>query len=227
MTTSRRTPPRDAAPKAGAPRTAARPQPHPRTTYHHGDLPAALRDAARRLVAERGPDGFTLREAARAVGVDHAAVYRHFADKRALLAALAEDGFHELAAVLRAAVGDGDAATRLGRVAAAYVRFALDDPARFRLVSGPRLNEDGRHPSLERALGAAVDVFLGAVQEGMARGEIQAGAARDAAFAVLTMAHGFADLVLVRRIKARSTAAAVGYFETLVAPLLAGLRRAG
>src|SRR5262245_1806188 len=64
-----------------------------RSRYHHGDLPRALRDAATRLIAERGADGFTLREAARLVGVDHAAAYRHFADKRALLAAIAEDGY--------------------------------------------------------------------------------------------------------------------------------------
>jgi AcrR family transcriptional regulator len=74
-----------------------------RSTYHHGDLPRALRDAARRLVAEHGPEGFTLREAARDVGVSHAAAYRHFADKRALLAAVCEDGYRALATTLRAA----------------------------------------------------------------------------------------------------------------------------
>ena len=133
-----------------------------RTTYHHGDLPRALRAAASRLVAEHGPEGFTLREAARDVGVSHAAAYRHFADKRALLAAVCEDGYHALAATLRAANRrhpSDDAATRIRRLGAVFVRFALDDPPRFHLMFGPRLNLDGRFPALD----AATDETLAAV----------------------------------------------------------------
>ena len=58
-------------------------------TYHHGALPAALMEVAKELIAERGLDGFTLREVARRVGVTHVAAYRHYADRRALLAAVA------------------------------------------------------------------------------------------------------------------------------------------
>src|SRR5690349_16233121 len=62
-----------------------------RATFHHGDLRRALIEAALGLVDEG--DNFTLREAARRVGVNHRAVYHHFADKRALLVAVAIDGW--------------------------------------------------------------------------------------------------------------------------------------
>ncbi|HEY6106105.1 MAG TPA: helix-turn-helix domain-containing protein, partial [Anaeromyxobacteraceae bacterium] len=63
-----------------------------RVSYHHGDLRHALVEAAVRLVAERGVQGFSLREAAREVSVSPAAAYRHFEDKAALLGAVALDG---------------------------------------------------------------------------------------------------------------------------------------
>jgi AcrR family transcriptional regulator len=132
-----------------------------RSTYHHGDLPRALRDAATRLLAERGSDGLTLREAARLVGVNHAAAYRHFTDKRALLAAVAEEGYAKLARDMRDAdVGKGaNMAERLRRIGTAFVAFARADPALFALMTGPRLNEDGRFPSLERALREGVEAL--------------------------------------------------------------------
>jgi len=75
-----------------------------RGKYHHGDLRRALLDAALELVNELGPSGITLREAARRAGVTHAAPYRHFADKGALLAAVAEQGFVQLLAAIDGAI---------------------------------------------------------------------------------------------------------------------------
>src|SRR5215813_10430287 len=72
-----------------------------RTAYHHGDLRRALLDATLRLVEEHGPQGFTLRAAARAAGVSPGAPYHHFADKDALLAAVAEEGFELFGDALR------------------------------------------------------------------------------------------------------------------------------
>ena len=74
-----------------------------RQSYHHGDLKRALTSAALSLVAEKGPKGFTLTEAARRAGVSAAAPYRHFADKAELLAAVAEQGFLALHVALGAA----------------------------------------------------------------------------------------------------------------------------
>ena len=97
--------------------------------YHHGDLRAALLEVGLRLLAERDVEGVSLREMARGVGVSATSVYRHFPDKAALMRALALEGLDRLAVAQRdAASGKEGAAGR------AYVRFALANPALFRLI---------------------------------------------------------------------------------------------
>jgi AcrR family transcriptional regulator len=196
-----------------------------RATYHHGDLPRALRDAATRLLAERGGEGLTLREAARVVGVNHAAAYRHFADKRALLAAVAEDGFAKLAREMHGAdTKSADPGERLRRIGTAYVAFARADPALFALMTGPRLNEDGRFPSLERALRDGVEALEAPIRDGQAAGLLREGSIEPIALGVLMLIHGYAHLVLTRRV--RVTPARIGeYLGTLLEPFLRGLRR--
>lgn len=104
-----------------------------RRNYHHGDLKRALRKAARQLIADKGPSGFTIAEAARAVGVTPSAMYRHFADRDALLADVALEGFRDFADRLEAAWADPrltplQALDALGR---AYLAFAAEEPAAF------------------------------------------------------------------------------------------------
>jgi len=103
--------------------------------YHHGDLRAALVQEGLALLEARKSDDIGLREVARAVGVSATAVYRHFPDKAALLQALAAEGLARLATAQKAAfekAGGGKAGFwATGR---AYVQFALDNPALFRLV---------------------------------------------------------------------------------------------
>lgn len=104
-------------------------------SYHHGDLRSALVTAG--LAAMEGPDGATLslRNLARTVGVSPTAVYRHFPDKRALLAALAEEGLRQLGeAQARAAQAAGGGAAGFSASGRTYVRFALAHPALFRLM---------------------------------------------------------------------------------------------
>lgn len=198
-----------------------------RASYHHGDLRRALLRAARALVTRVGPDAFTLREAARACGVDHAAAYRHFRDKRALLAALAEEAFAELAHAIESDPGrtpNRDPGERLQRLGAIYVAFGLANPTRYRLMFGPRLNEDGRFPALEAAIARLLAAAVADVESGIADGSFAARNARDAALAVWSMAHGYVDAVLRRRIRVRSRDAALGHFATLLAPFVSGLR---
>jgi AcrR family transcriptional regulator len=120
-----------------------------RTTYHHGNLPEALLAASERLIERRGIAGFSLREAARQVGVDPASSYRHFRDRDAVLTELARRGFGALAAAMeRALVDAGDApAARLEALGCTYVGFALERPATFRAMFGPTGREarDPRH----------------------------------------------------------------------------------
>ena len=109
--------------------------------YHHGDLKRALLDAARVLAAQRGIDGFTLREVARQAGVSHAAPYHHFRDKAALVEALGMESYAALAEALRRARDHAKSlgAERLCDLGVAYVRFAVESPAEFRLMNRPEL----------------------------------------------------------------------------------------
>ncbi|MGX1673308.1 TetR/AcrR family transcriptional regulator [Streptomyces sp. NPDC055400] len=98
--------------------------------HHHGDLRNSLLRASLELVGERGPHGFTLAEASRRAGVSVAAPYKHFADRDALLAELAAQGYREQRNRFAAAVnGIEDPAEQLASFAAAYVRFAAEEPA--------------------------------------------------------------------------------------------------
>ena len=194
--------------------------------YHHGDLARALVEAALQHIKREGVEAFTLREAARSLGVTHAAAYRHFADKRALLATIAEEGYRVLAGDLReAAQTDGDAIARLTAIGRAYVRFAFREPARFRVMFGPRLNFDRRFPALEAETQRAFQILLDAIAAGQRSGELIDGVARDLAFTLWTSAHGFAALVLHRKIIVRSAARAESYYVEIAGPLLTGLRK--
>jgi AcrR family transcriptional regulator len=105
--------------------------------YHHGHLRATLLAEAERTLSEDGIQALSLRELARRAGVSHAAPRRHFADRQALLDALAEAGFTRLADQVRAAIddaADGDYPARLRAAAAAYVRFATRDAALTELM---------------------------------------------------------------------------------------------
>jgi len=106
-----------------------------RKRYHHGDLRAALVDAGLVLLADRNADELSLRELAREVGVSATAVYRHFPDKHALMSALAAEGLHQLSVAQHAASdAAGGGLAGFNATGRAYVRFALANPALFRLI---------------------------------------------------------------------------------------------
>ncbi|QLJ02756.1 TetR/AcrR family transcriptional regulator [Streptomyces sp. NEAU-sy36] len=103
-------------------------------TYHHGDLRAACLRAARELLEEDGSAGLSLRAVARRAGVSATAPYRHYADRDALVSAVAAQGYRELAEHLAAAHPSPTTSDELAAVAVAYVRFALERPALFRVM---------------------------------------------------------------------------------------------
>ncbi|MFC6937680.1 TetR/AcrR family transcriptional regulator [Actinomadura yumaensis] len=102
--------------------------------YHHGDLRAACLQAARELLEEDGSAALSLRAVARRAGVSATAPYRHYADRDALVSAVAAQGYRELAEHLAAAHPSPESPEDLAAVAVAYVRFALDHPALFRVM---------------------------------------------------------------------------------------------
>ena len=112
----------------------------PRSSYHHGDLPNALTDAATEMARAGGPDAVVLRAAARAAGVSAAAAYRHFADHGELLHAVRLRALNALADAMRASLEEGEpladpaeeSIRRLRALGRAYLDFALNDPGLFR-----------------------------------------------------------------------------------------------
>ena len=152
------------------------------STYHHGDLRPALLRSAARLLEKEGPGALSLRAVARRAGVSHAAPYRHFADREALLAALAAEGFRRLGEALAPASGRA--------MGEAYVRFALDHPQLFRLMFGGHLGF-ARHRELAQAAGRPYQALLAAFRAQPAIADPQTAAA-----AAWSLVHGLAHLLL-------------------------------
>lgn len=196
-----------------------------RASYHHGDLSNALVRAAIDLISKGNSEQITLREVSRRVGVNHRAVYRHFADLTALLAAVAEQGYRELLVTLANSVKDfpsKSAARRMEALGVAYVAFALDHPAHYRIMFGRRLNEDGRFPVLEGLAMNAYSLLEAEFEAGVRNKEFRDRPRRELVFGFWSLTHGFAQLALVRRIKVKRTLVEA-YVRTIVAPFVAGL----
>lgn len=198
-----------------------------RASYHHGNLRQALVEAALDLIAEVGPGGFTLREAARKAGVTHAAPYRHFAGKSDLLAAVAEEGHRALHAAMTAALapaGD-DPVAALRALGLAYVRHAVEHPAHFRVMFGPEVADKTAHPGL----GAAERGTFGLLHDTIARcqdaGVLRAGDREPMAIALWSLVHGLAALLVAGQVEGgrRWTAATEATARAVTASILDGL----
>ena len=138
--------------------------------YHHGNLRAALLARAVEVVDERGAADLSLRELARDVGVSHAAPRRHFADRQALLDALAVEGFDRLGEDLRAAVDRAGSAfdARLEELARAYLAFATHHAALLELMwaAKRRQESDALHAAANHSLATMLDVIADAQASG-------------------------------------------------------------
>lgn len=171
-----------------------------REAYHHGALREALIEATEALLAERGAEGFSLREVARRSGVSPAAPAHHFGDAEGLLTAVATLAFDGLAAALRAGNerGGSDPVARLREQGLGYVGFALRHPGRFGLMFRAGAGGARRDEALERSARAAFSVL----EEGV-RLLLDVPAPRplspahwQALLATWSVVHGFAHLAL-------------------------------
>ncbi len=124
-------------------------------SYHHGDARTALIDVATQLLITKGAAKLSMREAARLVGIDPAACYRHFRDKNALLIAIAQIGFLQLSnKMLTDAPKTLEAESRVIALGHAYIDFAINQPEHFRLMFGgsglPSLSPKLRSPDIKQ-----------------------------------------------------------------------------
>jgi AcrR family transcriptional regulator len=169
-----------------------------RRGYHHGRLKDALIEAARNLIEQRGPQGFSLTEAARLVGVTPAAPYRHFSDREALMGEVARRGFDLFNARLRAAwnAGRPDPETAFVRMGRAYLDFARLEPGYYRSMF-TRV-QDFAAPEGSGAPAAAGESFavLNEAAEALLRGRRPGADAARLALEVWALSHGVATLMV-------------------------------
>lgn len=164
--------------------------------YHHGDLRRALISAGMALLAEEGATALDLRKVARKAGVSHAAPYRHFEDKRELLAAIAEEGFMKLTEQISAAVSASAPETRLLALAHAYIGFALSEPALAREMFSGLTIDRMAYPSLHAASKVAFNLLLDVVQAQQAAGYLVQDDPEKLVLVIWSMIHGLAMLLL-------------------------------
>jgi AcrR family transcriptional regulator len=151
------------------------------------------------LIRERGVEGFTLREVARRAGVSHNAPYHHFRDRSALVAALVVDGFADLTASLEraGARAGGDELARIRALGRAYVRFARDDPERFKLLWRPDMREGADLAEIEAAGERSYEPLLSALRAGREAGAVDDAVPLDAqGLAAWSTVHGLALLLI-------------------------------
>ena len=174
-----------------------------RASYHHGDLPNALADAATDMARAGGPDAVVLRAAARAAGVSAAAAYRHFADHDELLAVVRRRALDALEAAMRQSLDSvtplpdsaQESVQRLRALGLAYIRFALTDPGLFRTAfcrpNKPR--PDAAHPT---AANGPYALLSGVLDELVEHGVLDPGRRAGAEIPAWASVHGLATLLL-------------------------------
>jgi AcrR family transcriptional regulator len=162
-------------------------------------LPRTLFDAALRIVETQGTGALTLRAVARLAGVSQAAPYRHFANKEAILAAVAEEGFRSLMIAMRQTIeacGDVPVA-RLRAVGIGYVTFATSHPSHFRVMFGRDMADRSAFPTLRQVasdtLGVVVDAIADCQRAGLVRSEEPAA---DLAVTAWSTVHGLSALLV-------------------------------
>lgn len=166
-------------------------------TYHHGDLRSALLSCALALLEQEGPEALSLRRLARTVGVSPMAPYHHFADRDALLAAVAVIGFERLQQrKIESERAHGSARDTLAAGAANYVRFILDNPNLYRLMKGPVLANQSQYPELHRAAVAPVRTLLTVLSRLRAEHGLSSLPEEEAAQMLWGLAHGIGTLAL-------------------------------
>jgi len=187
----------------------------PDRPYHHGDLAPSLRQAAREILEEEGLAALSLRLVARRAGVSHAAPYRHYASREALLADVAVEGLAELRGeIAQAAAVPAERGETIVRIGSAYMRFAVRHAGLLRLMFGSQLPNRTAFPGLTEATAAIGEEI------GRAIGDSAAGLA---AWATI---HGLAMLILENVIDLGQTQAGMDVVPSRAEIILRGLTEA-
>ncbi|MGO1410887.1 TetR/AcrR family transcriptional regulator [Microbacterium sp.] len=185
-------------------------------SYHHGNLRAALLDAADAMLAESGSASLSLREVARRAEVSHNAPYHHFADRTALLKALAERHMSRLLDAQRAVASSSNASTRLRDVGRAYVGYAVAHPQGFGVVFDPEVCVPGQPSPTMAPLIEANEQILAEIVRDVAP-ELDPDARASAEAGLWAFVHGLAELIIAGHLPPESAESAVDGLAAVIA----------
>lgn len=174
--------------------------------YHHGDLARALVTEAVKTIQVRGVEALTLRAVGASLGVSRSALYRHFADKQALLAAVAAEGFKRLTSALQSAWEKGGCSQEgFSAMGIAYVTFAVSHPAHYRVMFGGTARLDFNRPDLGRHASAAFQTLVTAILALQERHIVVGDRAEELAQYIWAAVHGIAMLAIDGQLEHQGT----------------------
>jgi AcrR family transcriptional regulator len=167
-------------------------------TYHHGNLKAALISAGLEILSEQGIEGLSLRNVAKKIGVSHTASYNHFPDKQALLAAISTAGHEQLHQILLDTFEKTKHSSShiISEIAWAYLQFALDNPAIFKLMFSGALEEERAHPEYVEISRENISLLEEIIIFCQNNGQLPEGMVEIMAIKLWSLVHGFALLML-------------------------------
>ncbi|MBO1766931.1 TetR-like C-terminal domain-containing protein [Allobranchiibius sp. GilTou38] len=205
--------------------------------YHHGDLAAALVAAGLELVRAGGPAALGLREATRVAGVSPSAAYRHFADRAALVSAVADQALHQAGRAMQARMDDDGADTdparrargHLRAVGLGYIDFALAEPGLFQLAFQTPGPSDAT-PDVATHYASPTDqvqhplvLLMSALDELVEVGVLTAARRANAEWACWSAVHGLSDLATRGPLHAQARAAVQQLAEYVVDAAIDGV----
>ncbi len=167
-------------------------------TYHHGDLRNALLEATLVLIEEKGINAFTIREVAKRAGVSHAAPYRHFKDKEALLFTVAREGFDLMVSETkkRSAKYPDDPLARFQLSGLSYIDFAISHPSHYRVMFYTGENKDRFPDDLVASSTESFRLLLDTIRECQEKNIIKPGDPNEFALSAWAIVHGYAKLYI-------------------------------
>jgi AcrR family transcriptional regulator len=172
------------------------------TRYHHGDLSRALLQEALRTIEKGGVAALTMRGVGTKLGVSRTALYRHFADKSALLAAVATEGFRTLRLRTQAAwTKHGGGRSGMEAMGEAYVQFAVSHPSHYRVMFGGYVRDASPDSDLAKEGAGAFQVLVDALISQQEQGLVQRDNPLALAQYIWANVHGIAMLAIDGQLK--------------------------